>query len=66
MPLTPAYGFKEYHQLKNAELRQLLIEHGLPRSGTKAKMAARLVQYDEQQYLASCQSLGNSDKANHL
>ena len=49
MSLMPAYGFRDYYKLKNAELSQILNQHGLASSGTKERMVARLIQHDEQQ-----------------
>ena len=38
-----------YDKLKNAELKQLLIQRGLPYSGNKAKLASRMTEYDDAQ-----------------
>ena len=49
MALTPIFDYKEYNQLKKAELKTLLVERFLPFSGTKGAMVARLTEWDYQQ-----------------
>ena len=45
-PLKPAFGEKDYHELRKVDLRDLLVRRGLRRSGTKAAMIARLKEDD--------------------
>jgi len=49
LPLTPAFNWKEYRQLSNKDLKQVLAQRGLTKSGTKATIVSRIIAYDEQQ-----------------
>lgn len=41
--------FREYDQLRNADLKELLVSRGLPHSGNKESMVMRLKLNDEAQ-----------------
>ena len=49
MPLTPAYGFREYSELSHKELKEILMQRGLSNHGSKSKKIGRLARYDEEQ-----------------